>query len=478
MKHFDHDQYTVTERHRIDILFNQSIASSLTSLATVITATIIFYLETQNLNYFFWAAVVVVFNVNRNIMSNIFLKNQLPTKKYHRWLYYYFASAAFSGLSWSCLLAINISPLSTPHQLLTFVIIAFVGFVGISSYSAVLVSFIIFITSLYALAVTLILLFQDTGYYSLILIFILTYPVLIVTARAYNRNIIESLTKQVQVEHLLHQVEDTNVILEEKVLSRTQELVKAKEEAEQATLASREFLANMTHELRTPLHAILSFSKLGSRKKETYSTDKMLEYFNKIHQSGDRLLELMENLLELSKFDAGKVELRLNKVSLPQTTSDILNDFEPLIQEKSIIVKTSFLDNDIEIMLDRIRIEQVIKNLLGNAIKFSPAGGRISISLELKNMITGRRDTDTKTQPAIMFSVSDEGIGIPATELDLIFDKFIQSSKTKTGAGGTGLGLAICKEIILSHSGKIWAENNSDKGAIFHFMVPLITLNI
>ena len=229
----------------------------------------------------------------------------------------------------------------------------------------------------------------------------------------------------------------------------------------------------MTHELRTPLHAILSFSKLGSRKKLDENPNKKSEYFNKIHYSGERLLDLMENLLELSKYDAGKAEFNIVSHSLNAIIEETILDLNILLEEKSLDIELVVPEHKFEVMLDKIRIEQVIKNLLSNAIKFSPENGKIKIQLEINSVVLGRRDTDTETVAAIKFSVMDEGLGIPEDELSMIFDKFIQSTKTKTGAGGTGLGLAICREVIAGHSGKIWAENNPDGGAKFSFILAL-----
>jgi len=281
---------------------------------------------------------------------------------------------------------------------------------------------------------------------------------------------IAQLLKRKQFEQ---QLQEINHNLEERIEQRTSDLKQAKETAEKANQSSSEFLANMTHELRTPLHAILSFSKLGSRKRLDDNPGKKTEYFEKIHYSGERLLELMENLLELSKYDAGKAKFNIVKHSLTDIINESVHEFRVLLEEKSVNLQQLPTDQIIEVMVDKIRIEQVIKNLLSNAIKFSPENGSITLKLEANDLILGRRDTDTRTIPGIKFSVSDQGIGIPEDELSMIFDKFIQSTKTKTGAGGTGLGLAICKEVVDGHSGRIWAENNSGKGAIFSFTLPL-----
>ncbi len=314
---------------------------------------------------------------------------------------------------------------------------------------------------------------QHEDFHEIVFLFWIMLPFTYSSSKKFNQIIIQSLTHQNQAEKLYSELELSNQDLEHKVTQRTADLVLARDTAEQAKQASSEFLANMTHELRTPLHAILSFSKLGNRRTLDDNVSKKAGYFDKIHDSGERLLELMENLLELSKYDAGKADFHLENNSISNIIDATVEDLKVLIDEKQIQLETQLPIENIIMKLDKIRIEQVIKNLLSNAINFSPEKGKIILKLETSIMRFGRRDTDTKTLAAIKFTIDDEGVGIPEDELAVVFDKFIQSTKTKTGAGGTGLGLAICKEVIEGHSGRIWAENNSKHGARFIFELPL-----
>ena len=125
-----------------------------------------------------------------------------------------------------------------------------------------------------------------------------------------------------------------------------------------------------------------------------------------------------------------------------------------------------------EIYCDRFKIKQVLRNLLSNAVKFTPPGGRIEININSDRLAAGRHSGDIKTVEALKVSINDEGVGIPEGELEMIFDKFTQSSKTAEDYGGTGLGLSICREIIQAHGGKIWAENNATSGAVFNLVIP------
>ncbi len=269
---------------------------------------------------------------------------------------------------------------------------------------------------------------------------------------------ITQLLKSKQYEQAL---QNSNTQLEEKIFKRTKDLVKAKETAESANRAKSEFLANVTHELRTPMHAILSFSSLGNKKTRNSSIEKIEGYFQKINQSGNRLLEFVNDLLDLSKMESGQYNFNPEQNNVNETLQESLLGLNTQIDEKnikiSILSKKLFPDN----VFDSSAVHQVFTNLLSNAIKFSPENGIITITLEQINNIQ-------------RITIKDQGVGLPDNELDQIFGKFIQSSFTRTGAGGTGLGLSICKQIASLHKGSIWAENCDESGACFYFELPVI----
>lgn len=236
-------------------------------------------------------------------------------------------------------------------------------------------------------------------------------------------------------------------------------LKKAKENAEEANRAKSEFLANISHELRTPMQGILGFSRLGLERLDQISRDKIHDYFNTVYTSGKRLLILVNDLLDLSKLESGRFDYDFREEHLSKIVELTIGTLHPLLREQKLSVE--FLNPDINdlVFADRERIEQVVSNLLSNAIKFSPAGDRITV--EMKEL-----------ESEVLVSVIDRGVGIPEKELESVFNAFIQSSKTKTGAGGTGLGLAISKRIILAHKGRIWAVPNPEGGSILHFTIP------
>jgi PAS domain S-box-containing protein len=289
-------------------------------------------------------------------------------------------------------------------------------------------------------------------------------------------SILINITDRKRFESQLEQHRDH---LQDLVDEQINDIRHAKDSAEIANKAKSEFLANMSHELRTPMHGILSFTHLCLKQFKSLPLDekqieKLQKFLSNIETSSQRLLSLLNNLLDLSKLESGKEEFNLEKNDLYELIQQITDEYLAKIQEKQINFIINQPADPLLVLCDKSKILQVLSNLIANAIKFSPENKPITVTIENADIVLGKRATDKEKTEGVLLSIIDQGLGIPDEELATVFDKFIQSSKTKSGAGGTGLGLSISQEIIDAHNGKIWAEHNPQGGAIFKLFLPHI----
>ena len=238
------------------------------------------------------------------------------------------------------------------------------------------------------------------------------------------------------------------------------ELEMTNRELERANRLKSEFLASMSHELRTPLHTIIGFSELLGEKLEGPLNEKQMRFVQHIHKDALHLLELINDVLDISKIEADRLELRPEAFDFTALIAESLASVRSLADAKSHRVETnSNVPTAIE--ADRLRIKQVLVNLLSNAIKFTPEGGRIGLEAHVQDSF-------------VVVSVRDTGVGIPRDEHDAIFDKFHQVGATTKGVReGTGLGLAITKRLVEQHGGRIWVQSKPQEGSTFLFTLPL-----
>ena len=250
-------------------------------------------------------------------------------------------------------------------------------------------------------------------------------------------------------------------------IQREKQLHKLIDQAESANRAKSDFLDSMSHELRTPLHGILAYADIGLTKYKSVEREKLHEYFSIIDKSGVRLKLLLDDLLDLSKLEAEKMELRLEQIDISELISDCISEQSALITSHHLEVSLYNLTESSIIECDSKRIAQVVLNLLSNAIKFSPQHSMIEITISAVNAIS------QQSIEAIEVMIADHGSGVPKDQKEFIFEKFIQASGSKFFVAGTGLGLAISREIIKLHHGDIWYQDNQPDGSKFIFRVPL-----
>ena len=240
------------------------------------------------------------------------------------------------------------------------------------------------------------------------------------------------------------------------------ELQQAKAAAESASRTKSDFLASMSHEIRTPMNAIMGIADLLAKTALTEEQDKYVQIFRR---SGDNLLNLINDILDLSKVEASQLDLERTGFSLNDHLEKVIEMVAPRAQEKGLTLECQIApDVGNDLVGDPTRLRQVLLNLLGNAIKFTPQG-RVALKVELGG--------DSAIPTALRFTVSDTGIGIPADKLGRVFERFTQAdSSTTRRFGGSGLGLTISQRLVELMGGKIWAESEVGVGSLFGFAVP------
>jgi signal transduction histidine kinase/DNA-binding response OmpR family regulator/CHASE3 domain sensor protein len=266
----------------------------------------------------------------------------------------------------------------------------------------------------------------------------------------------ELKVQQEELQQTNEELGERSVLLEE----RNTEIRKKSEDLERSTRYKSEFLANMSHELRTPLNSILLLSRLLSENNEKNMTEEQMEFARVIQSSGNGLLGLIDEILDLSKIEAGKMDLELIEVPVQEIADNLKSLFTEVAREKNIGFTIALDNAPLVIRTDKMRLEQILKNLISNAIKFTSEG---SVSLEI-----------AKKGKMVSFGVSDTGIGIPAEKQPLIFEAFQQADgSTKRKYGGTGLGLSISRELARLLKGEISLTSNPGEGSEFVLTIPI-----
>ena len=253
-------------------------------------------------------------------------------------------------------------------------------------------------------------------------------------------------------------------------------LINQTKELEEASKYKSEFLANMSHELRTPLNSVLILASLMADNKTNNLTDKQIEYARVIHKSGSDLLELINDILDLSKIEAGKVDIQMESVTVSSIVNDLQQLFSVVAEQKGVTFHTQVdQTTPATIRTDKQRLEQTIRNLLSNAFKFTPANGSVTLSFRTEKPSEKLTNSALKQASQVLaISVTDTGIGVPDDRQQLIFDAFQQADgSTSRKYGGTGLGLSITRELIRRLNGEVQLQSEPGKGSTFTLILPL-----
>lgn len=270
--------------------------------------------------------------------------------------------------------------------------------------------------------------------------------------------IIRDVTERKRIEEQMLSMEQRfNQVL----TAKNAELERRNLEVERADRLKSEFLASMSHELRTPLHTIIGFSELLSEEISGQLNQKQRRFVEHIHGDSKHLLELINDILDLSKIESGTVELRRGRFESSTEIAEVLDSIRPSAENKGIELRSS-IEGRWPVDADKLRFREVLLNLLSNALKFTPSGGSITVEIG-----------DADNGAFCCISVQDTGIGIAAGEEESIFDKFYQVGSTTKGVReGTGLGLTITRHIVELHGGRIRVESEPGKGSRFSFTMP------
>ncbi len=237
------------------------------------------------------------------------------------------------------------------------------------------------------------------------------------------------------------------------------ELQRLYQELETASRHKSDFLATMSHELRTPLNAIIGFSEVLQEQMFGKLNERQLTYVNDVLQAGEHLHSLINDVLDLAKIEAGRMELELSPVAIPDVLRSAVSMHAERASRGGIDLALTSEPEEITVTADERRVRQVVFNLVSNAVKFTPAGGRVDISA-------------CADDGHVEIAVADAGPGIPAGDLERIFEEFEQSADGKR-VEGTGLGLPLSRKLVELHGGRLWVESEVGRGTTFRFTLPV-----
>ncbi|MGC8658224.1 MAG: hybrid sensor histidine kinase/response regulator [Desulfomonilaceae bacterium] len=407
-----------------------------------------------------WGLVYVIFSIALLFLVRAFRKSNPADENLPLWEKRHSEMTLLGGLLW---LAAVIFLFPRDHEHLQILLVLFLG--GRVTYTTVIYA----PTREYLINIIVLLVplscqffYQGSNFDILIGVVLLMYNLLMVFfGRGVHNLYLEIFKLRFEKDDLVQSLRE-GIALRDKILATTQRL---RVEAEIATAAKNEFLMNMSHELRTPLTAIIGFSELLAARFYGDLNEKQMNYVQEIFDSGQQLLKLINDILDLSKIEIGREDLEIAPIDLDQ----LLRHCMAMIKEKAARRNLKLelqIDDSVRVYgninADELKLKQIVVNLLSNATKFSPSGGRIRVE--------AWSDDDN-----LMISVSDTGIGIRSEDQLRIYDAFERlNSAYSRPESGTGLGLALARKLAELHGGRIWVESEGEgKGSTFKFVIPL-----
>jgi signal transduction histidine kinase len=363
-----------------------------------------------------------------------------------KWRWGLVLPATASGLAWG-LGAVIMFPAAPAYQAALIIGMLLVALSGVGSASAYLPAAWGFLTAVMVPLAARTALVGETVYLMLAAGIMLLFGLLLFYAQHLNRLIRDSIAMR------FDNLQLSEALTEQKVQERTRIL-------EAASRHKSEFLANMSHELRTPLNSIIGFSEVLKDKLVGDLNAKQQQYADLIHSSGHHLLSLINDILDLSKIEAGRMELSVSSFDVRVALEHSLALVTERAHKHELEIALEVDAQVGSVIADERKFRQTVLNLLSNAIRFTPAGGKIEIRASCAS-------------EGLQVSVHDTGIGISGADQERIFDEFEQGSGDYTRKReGTGLGLSLCKKFVELHGGKIWVRSEVGKGAVFTFTLP------
>jgi two-component system, NarL family, sensor histidine kinase BarA len=287
--------------------------------------------------------------------------------------------------------------------------------------------------------------------------------------RVADAFVVDGIKRAMSARMHMATVEEANRELTEK----NKRLAQAVERLQEADRVKSNFLATVSHELRTPLTSVIGYSEMLLEGIAGALNDEQREYVRTVMEKGDQLLQLITGILDISRMEAGEMKIDKLPFELDEIVSTALSTIAPHARRKKLSLHCTLADALPPVLGDRDKIRQVLLNLLGNAIKFTPEGGRVEVvALEAPLQPPG---IDNERSRGVRISVRDSGIGVPTEHHKRVFDPFFQVDNSSTREyGGTGLGLSIVKRLVEAHGGAVWVDSEAGKGgATFSFTIPL-----